>query len=148
MTLYFLESSALAKLFVEEKGSDRLIALVEPLAQVQKVVSSLGVVEVHSAIRRRERTGELSSTHASDALAILATEFALMTEQPVNSSVIETAKEMLDRHALRALDALQLASCRVARAVSGVTDIVFVASDQALVSAAESEGFPTFDPAS
>ncbi|MGO9259438.1 MAG: type II toxin-antitoxin system VapC family toxin [Bryobacteraceae bacterium] len=146
MTLYFLESSALAKLFVEELGSDRLIALVEPLAPAQKLVSSLGAIEVHSAIRRRERAGDLSPAHAAEALALLAAESASMTEQPINTPVIETAKQMLDRHALRSLDAIQLASGWVARAASGITDIFFVASDRALLSAAQAEGFQIWDP--
>jgi len=50
----------LAKPFVQEQGSERLIALVEPLTHAQKLVSSLSGVEVHSAIRRRERAGDLS----------------------------------------------------------------------------------------
>ena len=146
MTFYFLESSALAKLFVAERGSDRMIELVEPLSQPQKLVSSLGVVEVHSAIRRRERAGDLTPAHAGEALAGLAAEFALMTEQTINSSVIEAAKQMLDRHGLRALDSVQLASCWVGRITSGITDIVFVASDQVLLDAAAAEGFQTFNP--
>jgi predicted nucleic acid-binding protein len=146
LTLYFLESSALAKLFVEESGSQRMIALVEPLAQAQKLVSSLGTIEVHSAIRRRERASELSPADAADAVGILTSEIALMTEQPFNPFVVETAKRMLDDYALRALDAIQLGSCWVARAASGITDVVFVASDHALLSAAASEGFQTFDP--
>lgn len=147
MTFYFLESSALAKLFVEEAGSEQMIALVEPLSQPQKLISGLGVIEVHSAIRRRQRRGELSPEQAVEALAILSTESALMTEQPMNATVVETGRQMLDRHALRALDAIQLASCWVVRAMSGITDIVFVASDQALVAAAAAEGFQTWDPA-
>lgn len=147
MTLYFLESSGLAKLFIQEKGSDQLIALVEPLSQPQKLVSTLSAVEVYSAITRRQRAGELAPGHAAEALMVLAAELAEMTEQPVNTPVIETAKQMLDRHALRALDAIQLASCWTVRAISGITDIVFVASDEALLRAAVAEGFPVLDPA-
>jgi predicted nucleic acid-binding protein len=147
LTLYFLESSALAKLFVQEQGSDHLIALVEPLSQPQKLVSSISGVEVHSAIRRRERLGDILSDSASEALGILAAEFAQMTEQPINGFVIEIAKQILDRHSLRALDAIQLACCFVVRITSGITDIVFVSSDDALLRAATVEGFQTFNPA-
>ena len=146
MTLYYLESSALAKLFVEESGSTRMIGLVEPLTQAQKLVSSLAAIEVRSAIRRRERLREMSATDVADALTILDSEIACMTEQPVNSAVTETAKQALDQHPLRAMDALQLASCCVARATSGITDIVFVASDRELLSAAEAENFQTWNP--
>ncbi|MGH9406686.1 MAG: type II toxin-antitoxin system VapC family toxin [Terriglobia bacterium] len=148
LTLYFLESSALAKLFVQEKGSDELITLVEPLSQPQKVVSTLAGVEVHSAIRRRERAGELAPAHAAEALVILAAELARMTEQPVNPLVIDAARQMLDNHPLRALDAIQLASCWAVRAVSGINDLVFATSDKALLQAAAAEGFQVLDPAS
>jgi predicted nucleic acid-binding protein len=123
-----------------------MIELVEPLSQPQKLVSSLGVIEVRSAIRRRERAGDLTSAHAAEALAALAREFDLMTEFTMNPSIVETAKQMLDRHALRALDAVQLASCWMGRITSGITDIVFVASDRTLLAAAAAEGFQTFDP--
>lgn len=145
--MYFLESSALAKLFVQEQGSDQLIALIERLSQPQKLVSALSGVEVHSAIKRRQRMGELESAHAAEAIAVLASELAQMTEQPVNAPVIETAKQMLDHHPLRALDAIQLASCWTVRAVSGITDIVFAASDEALLQAAAAEGFQILNPA-
>jgi uncharacterized protein len=147
LTLYFLESSALAKLFVREPGSDELIGLVERLSQPQKLISTLSGVEVHSAIRRRQRAGDLAPAHAAEALTTLATELAQMTEQPANALVIESAKQMLDAHPLRALDAVQLASCWTVRAVSGITDIVFVASDAALLQAAEAEGFQILNPA-
>jgi uncharacterized protein len=146
LTLYYLESSSLAKLFVRESGTDRLIALAETLIQAQKLVSSLSRVEVHSAVRRRERQGDLSPSDAREALEILAVEFAEMTEQPVTSSVIEVAQQMVDRHALRALDAVQLASCWAVRAASGISDIVFIASDSALLRAAVAEGLQTWNP--
>lgn len=146
MTVYFLESSALAKLFVMEDGSRRMIDLVEPLAQAQKLLSSLGFVEVHSAIRRRERAGELTPANAAQAISIMSEEIPLMMEQTINPSVIETSKLLIDRHGLRALDAVQLASCHVARATTGITDLVFVASDKALLTAAQRENFEVLDP--
>jgi predicted nucleic acid-binding protein len=60
---------------------------------------------------------------------------------------IDTAREFIDRHPLRALDAIQLAACCSVRAVSGITDIVFIASDHALLAAAVLEGLQTMDPA-
>jgi predicted nucleic acid-binding protein len=146
LTVYFLESSALAKLFVMEEGSQAIIDLIEPLAQAQKLLSSLGFIEVHSAIRRRERAGELAPAHADQAIAIMSSEIPLMMEQTINSSVIETSRLMIDRHSLRALDAVQLASCHVARSTIGFTNIVFVASDKALLAAARNEDFEVWDP--
>jgi predicted nucleic acid-binding protein len=146
LTVYFLESSALAKLFVMEDGSQAMIDLVESIAQPQKLLSSLGFIEVHSAIRRRERAGELTPAHADQAIGIMSAEIPLMMEQTMNPSVIETSRLMIDRHGLRALDAVQLASCHVARATIGLTDVVFVASDNALLAAARKEDFEVWNP--
>ena len=129
-----------------EEDSQSMIDLVEPLAQAQKLLSSLGFVEVHSAIRRRERARELAPAHADQAIAIMSAEIPLMMEQTINSSVVETSRLMIDRHGLRALDAVQLASCHVARATIGFSNIVFVASDKALLAAARSEDFEVWDP--
>ena len=146
MTLYFLDSSALAKLFVAELGSAQLVDLIKPLLTAQVVISTLAIVEVHSAIRRRERAGQLSSQHAAEALVMLPAEAAAMTEQPISTQVIETARQVLDRHPLRSLDAIQLASGLVARASNNTSNIVFVASDRVLLSAARAEGFQVWDP--
>lgn len=54
---------------------------------------------------------------------------------------------MVDRRGLRALDAVQLASCHVARTTTRFDDPVFVASDPALLVAARREDFEVRDPA-
>lgn len=146
MISYFLESSALAKLFVWEDGSDPLIRLVETLDDSRKLVSSLAPLEVRSAIRRRERAGEIQSADADDALDSLTVEALRMVEQPLTPSVVEMARYVLDHHWLRAMDALHLATCMVARDTLQVTDICFVSSDDALLVAAKSERFEIFNP--
>lgn len=88
----------------------------------------------------------MTPAHAAQAIAIMLAEVPLMMEQTINSSVIETSRLLIDRHGLRALDALQLACCHVARATMGVTDITFVASDHALLEAARNENFEVLDP--
>lgn len=146
MSLYFLESSAFAKLFILEEGSTELIQLLESVDDGQKLLSALAALEVRSAIRRRERLHEISVTDASSALETVARESLRIVEQPVTPAVIETACAMLDVHPLRALDALQLATCIVAREVLQASEICFVSSDDVLLRAAEAEGFPIVNP--
>ncbi|MBV8963445.1 MAG: type II toxin-antitoxin system VapC family toxin [Hyphomicrobiales bacterium] len=66
--------------------------------------------------------------------------------QLVSDPVIDTALEMVDRYALRAYDALQLADCLVLCAADGET-YTFVCSDHRLLDAARSEHLQTLDPA-
>lgn len=146
MTLYFLESSALAKLFVLEKGSESLIGLMEQTEDARKLVSSLASLEVQSAIRRRQRTGDILDVDADQSLESLSAECLRMVEQPISPAVIEMARYVLDNHALRAMDALHLATCLVARETLQMTDIFFVSSDDDLLEAAASENFQTLNP--
>lgn len=146
MNLYFLESSAFAKLFVFEEGSEALIRLLESVDDSEKLLSALAALEVRSAIRRRERTGDISRADAELALANVVRETVRILEQPVTAMVIETASAMLDVHPLRALDALQLATCIVARETLRDSAIRFISSDDVLLRAAQTEGFPVLNP--
>lgn len=146
MTYYFLESSALAKLFVFEEGSEPLARLMERVEDTRKLVSSLASLEVRSAIRRRERMGEIQSADADRALDDLSAESSRMMEQPISPAVVDTARNLLDVHSLRSLDALHLATCLVARDILQATDIYFVCSDNALLNAADAENFQILNP--
>ncbi len=146
MSFYFIESSALVKLFVAERGSEHLISLIEPLTSAQKLVSALALMEVYAAVRRRERAGGMDAESAAIVLEQLVAEFAQMTEQPLSSTVTDKAMQLLDRHELRPVESIQLASCVTARALSGVTDFIFVTTNAALLKAARAEGLQTLNP--
>ncbi|MGB6132567.1 MAG: type II toxin-antitoxin system VapC family toxin [Acidobacteriaceae bacterium] len=146
MTYYFLESSAFAKLFILEQGSDPLILLLDSVDDSHKLVSTLASLEIRSAIRRRERAGEIRRPLASQALAALEAEGTRIVEQPLSQAVVDAAKLVLDSHALRALDALHLGACIIIRNTLQVPDICFVSADDALLQAAEAERFPILNP--
>lgn len=148
MTSYFLESSAFAKLFVFEQGSDPLIRLLQGLDDSRKVVSALVALEVRSAIRRRQRAGEILDADAGQAITGVEAEILRIVEQPISAAVIDVAKLVLDAHPLRALDALHLASCIVTRDTLQISDICFVSADDALLKAAKFEQFPVLNPLS
>jgi uncharacterized protein len=146
LTHYFLESSAFAKLFVVEQGSEPLIRLLEQVDNSRVLVSALAWLEVRSAIRRRERAGEIPSSEADQALENLEAEFTRIVEQPVSSAVIDVGRMALDGYSLRTLDALHLAACIVVRDVLHVSDIYFVSADPALLKAAKAEQFEVLNP--
>jgi hypothetical protein len=144
---YFLETSALVKLYVQEPGTDRLLPLISDGPDNQLAVLAISVVEVRSAIRRRQRAGDID---ASAATAILKSVQAHMEtrfiRQMINETVIDTALEMIDRYALRAYDAVQLAGCLVLCAIAAEA-FTFVCSDPQLLEAARSEQLAVLDPA-
>jgi predicted nucleic acid-binding protein len=103
-------------------------------------------LEVRSAIRRREKSGDLTTAHASQAIAALIRETAAMQNHMVTTAVQELAVAIVDRQSLRALDAIQLSTALLARQSSGADDLQFISSDDKLLDAARAEGFETWNP--
>jgi uncharacterized protein len=147
VSCYFLESTAFAKLFVQEPGTDALIKLMESVEDNRKLIAASAPLEVYAAIRRRERSGSISRDDASAALDILRLEAARMVQEPLNPAVLEAARQLLDRTGLRWPDALQLGAAIVAREMFQGTEIIFVSSSQTLLESAKTEGFNILDPA-
>ena len=147
MSCYFLEATAFAKLFVQEQGTEALISLMEAVEDNRKLISASTPLEVYAAIRRRERAGALTPEDATAALESLRMEAARMVQEPLNPAVLEAARQLLDRAALRWPDTLQLAAAITARDMFQATEIIFVSASPQLLEAAKSEGFHTIDPA-
>ena len=147
MSCYFLESTAFARLFVQDQGTGALIRLMEAVEDNRKLISASTPLEVYAAIRRRERAGGISAEDAAAALDILRLEAARMVQQPLNPAVLEATRQLLDRTALRWPDALQLGSALVARDMFQGTEIIFVSASPQLLEAAKAEGFHALDPA-
>ena len=112
----------------------------------KKVVSALAQIEARSAICRLRKGNRMSAPEASSAIDALAGEMRRMVEQPVNPPVLEAATTLIDRHSLRSMDAVQLASAIVARDLLAAPDMRFISSDTELLGAAAAEGFATWNP--
>ncbi len=147
MALYYLETSALVKLYVREPGTERLLRLVSRTNNHRFAVLTLSRVEFHSAIRRREREGDIDPSLGRRLLnrfdEHMETKFV---KQVINDSVLDIAASLVDQHPLRAYDAVQLAGCLTLRAGSGHDAPTFVSSDHRLIEVAQAEGLPSLDP--
>jgi uncharacterized protein len=147
LSLYYLETSALVKLYIRETGTERLMRLAARASGHQFAVLTLARVELHSAIRRREREGDIESALANRVLTRfeqhLETRFL---KQMVNDALLDTACALIGRQFLRAYDAVQLAGCMALRTVSGGEVPIFVCSDRRLIEAAQAEGLSSLDP--
>lgn len=144
---YYLETSALAKLYVRERGTDRLLELASRASENRLTILALSRVEFRSAIRRRERNGELSSRVAQELLELFQTHLeARFALQPVTDSVLDLAANLVDRHFIKAYDAVQLAGFVALVNASSVDSPIFVCSDQELLTAANKDGLKTLNP--
>lgn len=147
MSLYYLETSALVKLYVLEPGTEHLLRIASNAQENRLTVLALSAVEARSAIRRRERTGDIGPKEANLILDRLQRHMeSRYLRQPVNEIVLDGALEMIDRYALRAYDAIQLAGCLALKTTAGTESPTFVCSDQHLLAAARSELLAVLDP--
>lgn len=107
MTVYF-DASALAKRYVREKGSLRVRRL---LSSGVPATSRYSAVEIASALARRAREGAIAEADRERALAALREDLTAMLIIELTPEIMTRAQVLLQRHPLRAGDAIQLASC-------------------------------------
>jgi uncharacterized protein len=147
LALYYLETSALVKLYVKEAGTERLLRLAARTNNHRFAILALARVEMHSAIRRRQREGDIDGPAAERLLRQFEQHLeSRFVKQVLNDSLIDLATSLVNRHALRAYDAVQLAGCLVLKESSASDEPSFVCADQQLLQAAENEGLTCFDP--
>jgi predicted nucleic acid-binding protein len=146
---YFFDTSALAKVYRKEIGSDFVDRLLsEPGSQ--HIVSRLAIVEMESVLALKMRTGEIDQQSALIARRRLNADLGRrrLLVAAVNDEHFRTARQLLLKHgvleALRTLDALQLSVALGLKQAELVT--VFVAADQRLCRVALLEGFAVTNP--
>ena len=150
MSIYFLDSSALVKRYASEKGTSWLQGLLEPSNGHSIIISRLTQAEIMSAVSRQKREGAVS-LQAAQAIRGLLDRHAWReyTIIEVMQQIIYRAEDLLEKHPLRAYDAVQLASAlesNIRLTAMGLSSLTFIAADQRLLSVAVIEGLMTDDP--
>jgi uncharacterized protein len=147
---YFLDTSALAKLYHQEDGSQYLEQLVTTSGS-NTFISRLSLVELESVFAIKIRTGELNSAGREMARRRLRADVAqgrIWVGPPIHEQHYRRARNLLAsvgvQRGLRTLDAIQLAVALELHQGGVVT--VFVAADQRLCRVAQDCGFATIDP--
>ena len=146
MSTFFVDTGALVKRYIAEIGSPWVLTWIEPTAGNVTVISELATVEIFSSLSRRGREGLLSPKDLqvlqSDFLVHVETEYLTV---PLDLMVLAQARTLVNKHPLRALDAVQLA-CAL-RATSVLNEpMSFISGDNNLLKVAAAEGFTTDNP--
>jgi uncharacterized protein len=128
----FLDSSALAKRYVQEPGSGRLEAVL--LSASSAGVAVICVPEIVSALCRLRREKKLSAANYQRARRALLGDVADMSIVNLTDQVVARAVSLLERSPLRASDALH-----VACAAEWQADL-FVSADKRQCAAARAFG--------
>lgn len=141
---YYLDTSALFKRYVSEKGSQTVNNLFRQGAAI--FISEITLCEVIANLRRlvdidkiikEDEFEDLRATFLGD----IGDEVIDVIE--LTSSIILQSLEICSKQYVTPLDALQLAS-----ALSLLEKPIFVCSDQKLLRLAGEQGLPTLDPVS
>lgn len=147
MALLFLDTSALLKLYFAEAGS-AVMAESASRSGSSLAISAFGALEFRAAVRARIRLKGISTADGEAVLEhfthAVSRDFVV---QPISETAITLAHALLDRHALRAPDALQLASCIALHQAAARRDLLFVCCDLALLAVAAAEHVPSWNPA-
>jgi uncharacterized protein len=135
---------------VVETGSPWVQAVIAQQSGQMIYTSVLTQPEIVSALQRRVREGTLATDQAQhlaqQVLEHMTQSYALAAITP---PVITQACALLQKHALRAYDALHVAWAMAVREAIERQQLsvpVFVAADDALLTVAAAEGFPVDNP--
>ena len=104
----FFDSSALAKRYVEETGSDRVYDILSSATSL--TVSVLCITEIISALFRRRREQRLSQKQYISAKQALFVDIEDISVVNLTDQVIVRAVEILEKWPLRSSDSIHVAS--------------------------------------
>jgi uncharacterized protein len=115
----YVDTSALAKWYLDEPGADEFAAFMQTTPQV--LTWRLALVEMRCLLARRRRAGDLSRDEELATFSLFTDQVAqgYVSVRPVPDALYASARELIDRLAgiaLRTLDALHLAAAQAAGA--------------------------------
>ena len=150
MAIYFIDSSALVKRYINEIGSAWVLGLFDPTLNNEVYIGAITGVEIIAAITRRSRSGSISITDATLIRNQFKTDFQKdyqiieITETIINSGMV-----LSETYGLRGYDAIQLAAGRAVNSLciaNGLPPSIFVSADNELNAAVISEGLMIENP--
>jgi len=150
MSVHFCDSSALVKRYATEIGTAWLTATLDPIVGSRIYIAQITIVEVVSAITRRERGGQITPNDAASALARFETDWRKeITIVELSAVLVDDAVNLARKYALRGYDAVQLATVLEVyneRTALGLPPLTLLSADTDLNDAAISEGLLVDNP--
>ncbi|MDI6754621.1 MAG: type II toxin-antitoxin system VapC family toxin [Thermodesulfobacteriota bacterium] len=143
--ILFFDTSALVKVFHEEKGSEVVTPLIK--AKDNEVwISELARIEFLSAIFRRVRNREISDEQLNEAVIGFEEQLYFFNVEPLGQAILREAELLLKKYGkrrrLRSLDALQMGTF----SLISERGWYFVAADDILCEIAKDMGFAVINP--
>ena len=150
MTIYFFDSSAIVKRYLNETGTAWVTNIFDPTSGSEIYIAHISGAEVVAAIARRGLTGSITASKVTSAISQFRREFVSAFQiVEITQNLIARAMDIAEIHALRGYDSVQLASALemlALRSALGLSGLIFVSADSDLNAAAMAEGLNVDDP--
>ena len=134
--MIYLDTSALIKRFVNEKGSPLVQSIVQGKGPV--ATAKIAYAEIFAGLTRKLREDNLSKTQYAVACRQFETDWQAYLRVELEDNILLLARDLIQRRPLRGFDAIHLASALRLKIVLG-EEITFAAADGRLLKAAEAE---------
>jgi predicted nucleic acid-binding protein len=132
--ILYLDTSALVKLYVEERGRRAVMRAVRRARRVTTTI--VAYVELRAAIARMARRGLIDAAGAEAVRGEFEREWAQIRHLEPDRALIRRAGDLAESLGLRGYDALHLASAERLRTHGSGIRVVFACFDESLNSAA------------
>lgn len=138
--IFFFDTSALIKRYVDEKGSKRVDEFFENASRI--FVSSITKVESFSALRRLHSEKLITQKEYLLLKKEITLDFSFFDVTPLTKEIESLAISLVEKHQLKTLDSIQLASFIFQKE----TIEQFIVSDTKLCIAAKNEQLNYINP--
>ncbi len=149
MPIYYLDTSALMKLYIPETGSEIIEELFNGLSESETLATSyLTFLEVNSTATRLLKGRAITRGYYRRTLDQLAQDIAYYRVRviPVQNELIDRAIPIAGEYSLRSLDAVHFASAIASGSLLSGHNLYMVSADREIMTACESYGIPAINP--
>jgi predicted nucleic acid-binding protein len=132
----YLDTSALIKRFVNEKGS----ALVQSIVHRRGTIATakIAYAEIFAGLTRKLREGRVSRSEYDLTCRQFESDWQAYLRVELQDQILLLARDLIQRHPLRGFDAVHLASAVSLKSALS-EEITFAAADERLLRAAQAE---------
>lgn len=127
--ILYLDTSSLVKLYVEEKGAEKIKKIVTLANSI--ITSTLSYVEAKAAFSRKKREGGIRKKDYHRVIERFTDEWEGYYHIEVTREIYKSAGALAESYALKAYDAVHLASYQYIKSKLE-TDIMFSSFDNKL----------------
>ncbi|MBI1821642.1 MAG: type II toxin-antitoxin system VapC family toxin [Nitrospirae bacterium] len=134
----YLDTSALIKRYIQESGTELILALFENNFEI--LTSKIAYAEVYSALTRRMREQDLPKARYLEVCRLFEREWPAYIIVELNNDILHLTRDLIKKYPLRSFDAIHLASAKFIKNRLK-TAMTFGCADHRLLQCAKKEKF-------